>query len=47
MSEWVAMWVRRWVSGLGRPSQRDVTCDTEREALLTVQFGTGISKITS
>ena len=45
MSEWVAMWVRRWASGLGWPSQRDVMCDTEQEAPLTVWFGAGISKI--
>jgi len=46
MSEWVATWVRRRANGLGQPSQCDITCDTEREALLTVWFGTGISKIT-
>ena len=30
MSKWVAMWVRRQMSGLGQPSQHDVTCDTEQ-----------------
>ena len=44
MSEWVVMWVRRQVSGLGQPPQHDVTqgkgwCLSAIDRI----FGTGIS----